>query len=71
MTLKSVFLLWHTNPETDDEKLLGVYASKLGATDAIERLRDKPGFVGSPSGFEIVEYEIGKDHWTEGFGTDE
>jgi hypothetical protein len=66
--LQSVFLLWHTNPETEDIKLIGVYALNEDANRARERLKDKPGFILSPSGFEISEYQIGKDNWTEGFG---
>jgi len=65
---QSVFLLWHTNPETEDVKLIGVYSSNEDATRAMERLKDKPGFTSSPSGFEISEYQIGRDGWTEGFG---
>jgi len=65
---QSVFLLWHTNPETEDVKLIGVYASNEDATGAMERLKDKPGFISSPSGFEISEYQVGRDNWTEGFG---
>jgi hypothetical protein len=66
--LQSVFLLWHTNPETEDVKLIGVYASNADAIEAMERVKDKPGFAISPSGFEISEYSIGQDSWTEGFG---
>jgi len=33
------------------------------------RLKGRPGFVASLSGFEITENEIGRDGWTEGFIT--
>jgi hypothetical protein len=69
--LKSVFLLWHVNRETQDWKLIGVYVSQSDADQAIQRLKDKPGFISIPSGFYISEYEIGKDHWSEGFGIGE
>ena len=65
--MKSVFLLWHINPETDDVKLIGAYASESDAAAAISRVQGAPGFKSTPDGFDISEYEIGKDHWTEGF----
>jgi hypothetical protein len=47
--------------------LIGVYRSKADAAEAIDRLKGQPGFVAHPEGFEIHDYEVGKDHWTEGF----
>lgn len=69
--MKSCFLLWHTHTidEEDVEKLIGVYASSADAKAAIQRIKDKAGFKDHPDGFEIAEYTIGKDHWTEGFIT--
>lgn len=68
-----VFLAWHTrvDPESEDSKLLGVYSSEAAAHAAIGRLRDKPGFRSYPDGFEVSEYELDRDTWTEGFGFDE
>jgi len=63
--VKSVHLLWHVHE--DDEKLIGVYMTKADAEAATERLRQKPGFVDTPNGFEIHEYELNQDHWTEGY----
>ncbi len=67
--MKSCFLLWHTHTVGDDdnEKLIGVYASWIDAEAAIQRVKDKPGFKDHPEGFEICEYVIGRDGWTEGF----
>lgn len=69
--MKSVFLLWHTHesPESDrtDEKLIGAYRREEDARAAIARVKDKPGFTATPEGFEISEYELNKDHWTEGY----
>jgi hypothetical protein len=66
--MKSVFILWYVYGETDDGHLLaGVYASNADALAAIERLKYMPGFASNPKGFQMDEYEIGKDHWTEGF----
>ena len=65
------FLLWHRRfvEEEDHEILIGVYASHSDATAAIDRVKNQLGFQDYPDGFEISEYEIGKDHWTEGFVT--
>jgi hypothetical protein len=70
--MNSVFLLWHVHESAgrdDNEKLIGVYASRSDAEAAIQRLRNQPWFAKYPDGFTIDEYEIGKDHWAEGFVT--
>src|SRR5207253_5733391 len=64
-TVKSVHLLWHVH--NDDEKLIGVYKTNADAVAAKERLRQKSGFVDTPEGFQIHEYELNQDHWTEGY----
>jgi|WetSurMetagenome_2_1015567.scaffolds.fasta_scaffold1106955_2 hypothetical protein len=67
---KSVFILWHIHEladQEDDEKLIGVYATRRGAKLAQARAAKLPGFRRHPQGFIIDEYEIGMDHWTEGF----
>lgn len=66
----TVQLLWFVRERQegeDTELLIGVYGTEQDARGAIERLRDKPGFAEFPQGFEIVQYEINKDQWTEGF----
>ena len=67
----SVFVLWHIHVVGADEdaKLIGVYKTKQDANSAIARLVSKPGFSTTPDRFQISEYEIGKDHWTEGYIT--
>jgi hypothetical protein len=68
--MKTVFILWHVREikdQEDDAKLIGVYASQRGAKLAQARAKKLPGFRRYPQGFVIDEYEIGKDHWTEGF----
>jgi hypothetical protein len=63
--LRTVYLLWHTDLY-NDEKLIGVYATRSDASLAVERFKEKPGF--SESGvFEIAEYNLNEDHWTDGF----
>jgi hypothetical protein len=67
--MNSVFILWHTHEVgcECDEKLIGVYESREDAMAAISRLSDKPGFRENVDGFEVTEYLLGKDHWTEGY----
>jgi len=67
--MKSVFILWHTHEVggASDEKLIGVYGNRAEAKAAIKRLSSKPGFKDARQGFEITEYVVGKDHWTEGY----
>jgi len=67
--MDSVFILWHSH-EVDgnaDEKLIGVYRTRDDAEAAIDRLVDKPGFRNVRDGFEIHEYVLGRDGWTEGY----
>jgi hypothetical protein len=63
--VKSVHLLWHLH--NGDKKLIGVYATNADAIAAKERLRQKPGFVNTADEFEIHEYQLNQDHWTEGY----
>ena len=70
--MNSVFILWHVHPTgagEDNEKLIGVYASEPDAIAAQNRVKNQPGFCTFPKGFQIIEYEIGKDHWEEGYFT--
>lgn len=63
--MTSVHLLWHVH--NDDELLIGVYGTNEDAVAAKERLRQEPGFADTPDGFEIHEYQLNQDHWTEGY----
>jgi hypothetical protein len=68
--MDTVYLLWYVRSwdEGEDTSLLiGVYRSNGDAKNTIDRLKDKPGFPAYPEGFEIHPYEVGKDHWTEGY----
>ena len=67
----TVYVLWHVHSlgETDDEKLIGIYPDADAAQQAIARLIGQPGFRDCPDGFSIDSYELGKDHWTEGYAT--
>lgn len=67
--MNSVFILWHTHrvETAADEKLIGVYVTRTEAEGAIDRFRTKPGFQDTTEGFEVFEYVLGKDNWTEGY----
>ncbi|AJQ95590.1 DUF7336 domain-containing protein [Gynuella sunshinyii] len=81
--MKSAYLLQHLHVISEDNecaKIIGLYASKEDALAAIKRLSVQTGFSDHPklidplvdkeeSGFYIDEYEIGKDHWSEGYVT--
>jgi hypothetical protein len=70
--MESVFLVWHVHKIADfneDEKLIGVYRTEDKAGAAVARLLDKPGFKDSVGGFQVVAYELDKDHWGEGYET--
>lgn len=69
--LTSVYLLWHTRVDGDDEddKLLGVFSSQENAEEAKQNALTKAGFKDYPDGFCIVEYEINKQEWLDGFVT--
>lgn len=67
--MDSVFILWH-NHEVDDStdtKLIGVYRTAEDAEAARTRVACKPGFKDTLEGFEIIEYLLGTDQWTEGY----
>ena len=63
------YILWHvtTVGEEEDEKLIGVFATKADADAAILKVRDKSGFKDYPDGFLIDEYTVNRIHWEEGF----
>ena len=68
--MDSVWLLWFEQEQQggeDTELLIGVYWTEADALAAKERLKNQPGFREYPDGFTISQYEIGRDHWTEGF----
>jgi len=68
--MDSVFVLHHVHEipgQEDDVKLIGVYASWADAQAVVSRLQVQPGFRDHREGFKVDEYEIGKDHWEEGF----
>ncbi len=69
---KTVFVLQHVHEMVDgseDIKFIGVYSTNENAQKAVNRLRLESGFDRAPEGFCIDDYEVDKDHWTEGYVT--
>ena len=72
--MKKVYLLWHTHINEnlrngEDVKLLGTFSSVELAKNTENRAKLLAGFKDAVNGFHIAEYEIDKQHWTEGFVT--
>jgi hypothetical protein len=81
--MESVFVVQHQHLLPSGEEsvcFIGVYRTLDAAKDAVQRLGIQPGFCKHPNiidpiqtdeeqGFYIDEYELDKDHWTEGFVT--
>ena len=67
--MRTVFVVQHSyeDGEHEETKFIGVYASVADAEAAVARLRDRPGFRNHRDAFTINAYEVGQDHWTEGF----
>lgn len=66
ITVQTVFVLQHESV-AEDVKLIGVYATHADAFAAMQRVRSLPGFRDEPDGFSIDDYEVGLDHWTDGY----
>lgn len=66
-----VYTLQHSyeRGECDETKFIGVYSSEQEAQDAINRLKNQPGFRDMPDAFHIDMYQLNKDSWAEGFVT--
>ena len=70
--MTKVFLVTHTHDLSngeEDMKFVGVFATETEAQSAVERAKRRPGFSDTPGGFHVEAYELGKEHWTEGFVT--
>jgi hypothetical protein len=69
--MNTVFIVKHSYEKgpCDETKMIGVYSSQLEAEHAVARLSLQPGFNEKPECFFISEYELNKDHWTEGYVT--
>ena len=80
--MTTVYLVQHLHvvEGAEDVKLVGIYGSEDEARQAIDRLRQQPGFRDFPdavdpsesevSGFQVCPYVIGIDYWPDGFTSD-
>lgn len=68
--MNTVFVLHHTARVGMDEdvKLIGVFLTRVDADAAIDKLKDKSGFRDPDGEWSCVEFELGRIHWSEGFG---
>ncbi len=70
--LVSVFIVQHVHEfDADSEsiKLIGVYADRVSAEEAVSRASVLPGFREARAGFSVEEYTLGQDEWKEGYVT--
>ena len=70
MKMQKVYELHDTRDKgtaDENDKKIGTYDSYQLAKDAINRIKDKPGFIDYPNDFYIDEYIIDKDYWIDGF----
>jgi len=68
----TVFVLQHAHEFEDGSEsvsFIGVYSTRRKARAAVARLAKQPGFCDLPQGFNMDEYEVDQDHWTEGYVT--
>lgn len=69
---ETVFIVNHVHELSsgeEDVKFIGVYRTEQEAQAAVDRAKVLPGFAECPEGFDVQGYELGKDHWTEGYFT--
>ena len=71
--MTKVFILRHivVRGEEENHKQIGIYSSEDLAKQAIERLKDKPGFRDHGGGFTIDPCMLDFDYWADGFGPGE
>ena len=64
------YTLYHTieRGDDEDEKVIGIYSSEDLAKQALERVKDKPGFRLPIGRFVIGPCILDFDFWADGFG---
>ena len=67
--MKKVFTVRHTivRGDEEDHKEIGTYSSEEKAKQAIERVKDKPGFRDPRGYFTIDPSLLDFDYWADGF----
>ena len=70
--MQKVYELHHTRDKgtaDENDKKIGTYDSYQLAKDAINRIKDKPGFIDFSDDFQIIQDVINREGWLEGFVT--
>lgn len=68
--MKQIFVVVHeyeTPAGEGDLKLVGAFSSEAKALNAIDALRQQPGFKDYPEGFVIEACPLDQSQWPEGF----
>ena len=65
--MSDVYLLWHENSSSGDQKLLGVFLTREEAETVTESYLELQGFSGKRDGFTIDKYIVGNRYWSEGY----
>jgi hypothetical protein len=69
----NVFLVKHAHSiegaENDvfETKIIGIFSSELKAQEAVNSLKNQPGFVDYPNDFSVEDYAIDLIEWDGGF----
>jgi hypothetical protein len=68
--MTTVFELWHTDEEADNEgTLIGIYSSEEKALAIIPAVSEHPDFKGQPGELRVYHSTIDETGWEEGFIT--
>ncbi|WP_069988938.1 DUF7336 domain-containing protein [Massilioclostridium coli] len=70
--MKSIFELTHFYKDEDGDDIatdIAVYSTREKAEQALEKFKKHPKFIDHPDDFNIDEYRLDEDNWTEGFFT--
>ncbi|WP_018694371.1 DUF7336 domain-containing protein [Algicola sagamiensis] len=68
--MKNVYVVMHEHVYDDEDgdiKMVGIYSSEAKAKEAVEMLKERPGFSAAPDGFLIDVYQLDETHWLEGY----
>ena len=70
--ITTVFLVWHDHQieGESNEKLLGIFSSRLKAEQRVREAGGQLGFEDFPDGFTIDMYKLDESQWTDGFITE-
>ena len=67
LPVTNAYLLWHTNPDNDDSKLIGVFSTRKAAEESLKKSSKLPGFSMHSKSYTVDDYKIDKMYWETGF----